>query len=167
MMVSVAPIPSHRLRNSTRFRPPWCLALYSRREIFHNIFLLSTTTMLPLKTSSNYNHGDDACVYDVETQTTPKQHPCTLHVRGSWSRTGGHPKNKTTPVTISIPPHHTAPRPETSHAVEILRTIQTPRIHPSTSTTTSAAKTTPKIKVKGPPEHAPRRSATRTPCELC
>ena len=103
------------------------------------------------------------CGDTANTQATP------VHTAHSWlvASYRGTSQNQNNTVIISIPPHHTAPRPKTSHAVEILRTIQTPRIHPSTSTTTSAAKTTLKIKVKGPPEHAPRRSATRTPCELC
>ena len=165
MTVSVGPMPSHRLWNSAGLRPPWCLALYSRRPIFHTIFLLSTTTTWLLQISSIYNHGDDRRMR-VYVETTPKQHPCTLHIRDAWSCTEGHPQTKTTCDIISATPHATpcaTAQDEPCCGYTANDRCTTP-LHVNNDKNT---KSTIEIDEESTPWHAARPLATQTPCGLC
>ena len=100
-----------------------------------------------------------------------RQHPsntrahCTFVARGLVQRDIHKPKQ----YPSSLAAHHTTPHHDPRGAMQ-WKYYERSKHHahtPPRQQQHRQQKTTLKINVKGPPEHAPRRSATRTPCELC
>ena len=116
MMISVGPTPSHRLRNSSQLKPPWCLALYSSRSR-NSILFLSWAGPKLRRISSIYNQSHHKkCVHSKTARhgdtgshayTTVLKGCCAAHSQNSCSFTAGTSPNQTT--TIQHHSHHTTP----------------------------------------------------------